>query len=426
MTVFFGRDSQLQKLMGTIQDNLKLLEQREIYVIGDKLNDLQQLTEALAQDDSSKYTHYGAGHIVANEGGKPTNYFGGSGNSRQVNNPGVYYEGNTDNEAAPERPETPPKSSSNVPFRSDPDFVEREELTAQLRAKLSVPVGRAALVGLGGAGKSQLAIEYARTLRQQAPQTWVLCIHASSVTRFEQSVQDVADQLKSHGRQDPKTDLLPLLRNWLRDETKGKWLIVLDNADDASFLLEPPIAADGAQRARRRIDYIPTYDHGSMIVTTRSKSDALKIVYESDTIDVLPMSEAEAVALLEKKLGKLGSQAEKRQLVKKLDCIPLAVTHAAAYMLQRTPRCSVQQYCEALEQSRTSRTSLLRRDFKHPSQDAQASNYNLALTYSDHERWAEAKALQLQAVSGWKKSYGLTHPHTLTATSTLIYVQRMQ
>ncbi|KAK3618441.1 hypothetical protein LTR22_026378 [Elasticomyces elasticus] len=53
---------------------------------------------------------------------------------------------------APERPETPPQPSSNVPFRRDPHFVERPTLTGQIRAKLSVPGGRAALVGLGGIG----------------------------------------------------------------------------------------------------------------------------------------------------------------------------------------------------------------------------------------------------------------------------------
>ncbi|KAK3615632.1 hypothetical protein LTR56_026474 [Elasticomyces elasticus] len=71
--VFFGRDSQLQKLLGIIQDNLKLSEQKEMYVIGDEVDALQQLTEELAQDDSGKYTHSGAGNIVANEGGTPTN-----------------------------------------------------------------------------------------------------------------------------------------------------------------------------------------------------------------------------------------------------------------------------------------------------------------------------------------------------------------
>jgi hypothetical protein len=91
--VFFGRDSQVQKLLVTIQDNLRLLEQQEIYIIGDKLDALQQVTEALADNDEGKYTHNGAGNIIANEGGSPTNYVVGGSNNRQINNPGVYNEG---------------------------------------------------------------------------------------------------------------------------------------------------------------------------------------------------------------------------------------------------------------------------------------------------------------------------------------------
>ncbi|TKA22974.1 hypothetical protein B0A54_18002 [Friedmanniomyces endolithicus] len=196
---------------------------------------------------------------------------------------------------APERPETPPEPASQVPFRRDPHFVERARLTNQIRAKLFEPAGRAALVELGG---SQLAIEYARQLWQQSPQTWVLWIHASNVARFEQSVRDVADQLKIYGRKDPKADLLQLLRNWLRDKSKERWLIVLDNANDAGFLLEPPATTGEAQPAQRRIDYSPTCDHGSVIITTRSKQEALRLVYESDMVDVLPMREGEAESCL--------------------------------------------------------------------------------------------------------------------------------
>jgi hypothetical protein len=92
-TVFFGRDSQVQTLLVTIQNNLRLLEQKEIYVIGDKLDALQQVTEALADNDDGKYMHSGAGNIIANEGGNPTNYVVGGSNNRQINNPGVYNEG---------------------------------------------------------------------------------------------------------------------------------------------------------------------------------------------------------------------------------------------------------------------------------------------------------------------------------------------
>jgi hypothetical protein len=91
--VFFGRDSQVQRLLVVVQDNLRLLEQKEVYVIGNKLDELQHLTEALAQDDSGKYAHTGAGNIIAIEGGRSTNYVQGGRDNRQIFNPGVYNEG---------------------------------------------------------------------------------------------------------------------------------------------------------------------------------------------------------------------------------------------------------------------------------------------------------------------------------------------
>nr|POE87053.1 hypothetical protein CFP56_76158 [Quercus suber] len=60
----------------------------QIYAIGDKLDELQQVIEWLAQDDSSKYAHAGSGNIVANEGGNPTNNVQGGEHNRQIINPG--------------------------------------------------------------------------------------------------------------------------------------------------------------------------------------------------------------------------------------------------------------------------------------------------------------------------------------------------
>nr|POF18034.1 vegetative incompatibility protein het-e-1 [Quercus suber] len=272
-----------------------------------------------------------------------------------------------------EQPEVLPTPSSNVPFRRDPNFVERPALTEQIDVKLMVPSGRVALVGLGGVGKSQLAIEYTRRLRQRSPQTWVFWIHASNAARFEQSVRDVADQLRLHGRKDPKTDHLRLLQDWLRDDSKGSWLIVLDNVDDANFLLEPQMIADEAQLTQRRLDYIPSCDHGSVMITTRSRSEALKMrLYNEDVVSVMPMSEDEAEMLLVSKLGY--RSAEGRQLVQALERMPLAITQAAAYIRERTPRYSVQQYCEDIERNRESRIRLLQRDLPIANRDAEASN----------------------------------------------------
>ena len=201
----------------------------------------------------------------------------------------------------------------------------------------------------------------------------MLWIHASNTARFEQSVRDVADQLKLPGRKNPKTDLLQLFRSWLRDENKGRWLVVLDNADNANVLLEPPATSgEAAHTSQRRIDYIPSCDHGSVLMTTRSTIEALKLVYDSEIVEVLPMSDDEAEALLVKKLGR--SSAEDRLLVRALDCIPLAITQAVAYIRERGLRSSIQQYREEMEQSRASRTSLLRREVTLPNRDREASN----------------------------------------------------
>ncbi|KAI6855083.1 hypothetical protein KC338_g9003 [Hortaea werneckii] len=247
---------------------------------------------------------------------------------------------------APERPETPPQPSSNVPFRRDPHSVEWPTLTEQICTKLCAPAGRVALAGLGGVGEA--------------------------VRGHGLSVRDVADQLKLYGRKDPKADLLRLLRNFLRDESKGSWLVVLDNADDAGFLLEPPARPDGAPVAPRWIDYIPPSEHGSVIVTTRSKKEALRFVYESEMVEVLPPSVAEATTLLEKKLGQ--AEKENERLVQALGCRPLAITQAASYMYERAPRCTIQEYLEEIERGRASRTSLLRREVPLPDRDAEANN----------------------------------------------------
>jgi hypothetical protein len=128
---------------------------------------------------------------------------------------------------AQEPVETPPCPSIVIPFSRDQDFVDREAtvdqgtILGQVIRKCRRPGSRTALVGLGGVGKSQLAIEYAYRIRDQSPETWVFWIHASSGARFEQSIRDIADCAKIYGRQNPKANILQLVHGWLHDKTKG-------------------------------------------------------------------------------------------------------------------------------------------------------------------------------------------------------------
>ena len=59
--------------------------------------------------------------------------------------------------------------------------------------------------------------------------------HGSNTARLEQSFREIADQVKVRGRKDPQADVFKLVHDWLR-EKNGRWLLVVDNADDAGVL----------------------------------------------------------------------------------------------------------------------------------------------------------------------------------------------
>jgi hypothetical protein len=57
-------------------------------------------------------------------------------------------------------------------------------------------------------------------------------VHCGSVARFDQGYKEIARRLKIPGTQDPETNIVEIVFDWLSDEDNGPWLLVLDNADD--------------------------------------------------------------------------------------------------------------------------------------------------------------------------------------------------
>jgi tetratricopeptide (TPR) repeat protein len=104
----------------------------------------------------------------------------------------------------------------------------------------------------------------------------------------------------------------------------------------------------------------------------------MQVVEDSDIILIKPMDNAAAHALLHKKLGEKGKNSHSNkdiaELAAALDHMPLALVQAAAYIRQRAPRCSVQQYLEEYRQSDSRKTSLLNRGAGHLRRDTAASN----------------------------------------------------
>ncbi|KAF1828098.1 hypothetical protein BDW02DRAFT_458068, partial [Decorospora gaudefroyi] len=299
-----------------------------------------------------------------------------------------------------ERRETPPPPSIVIPFGRDKDFVERGTILGNIEKRCAAPDSRTALVGLGGVGKSQLAIEHAYRMHKQSPETWVFWVHASNAARFEQSFRDIADRVKIAGRRDPQANIFKLVHNWLCD-CKQRWLLVLDNVDDARFLLENP-ATQSKTVSQPLREHLPHCECGSILITTRNKEAALKLVNQRDVVSVDAMDEAQALALFEKKLGAQGDGGDVAQLAVALEYMPLAIVQAAAYISQRAHRYPVAKYLEEFRKSERKRSSLLSYDDGQLHRDWEAKNsivvtWQISFEYIQQTRPSAADLLSLMS-----------------------------
>ncbi|TGJ81185.1 hypothetical protein E0Z10_g7582 [Xylaria hypoxylon] len=281
-----------------------------------------------------------------------------------------------------DRPETPPKPSFNVPFRRDADFVERKTILDRIHRACLQPASRVALVGLGGVGKSQLAIEHVYRVRDGAmrenQQVWVFWVHAETLARVEEGFKSIADAVKIPGRNQPKADILQLVYQWLRNEQNGRWLIVLDSADNIDvFYNTQEVARQTASEGEKKplSAYLPQSSNGSILITTRNRHLAYRLTGSyNDIIDVGPMDKEHALALLVRKSREGADTDTATKLVEALEYMPLAISQAAAYIQRRAPRTSISKYLEEFQKSEQKRSNLLNHDFGDLRRDESAKN----------------------------------------------------
>ncbi|KAN0081980.1 P-loop containing nucleoside triphosphate hydrolase protein [Elaphomyces granulatus] len=228
--------------------------------------------------------------------------------------------------------------AANVPFRRDRDFVHREILS-EIQSKCSRPASRVALVGLGGVGKSQLAIEYSYQVRESSPDMWVFWVHASSAARFQEGYREIAER-----------------------SMKAKLAIIVTrlHCQDLS-------------------EYLPQSQNGSVLVTSRSRDVAFRITGDTrDIIPVDPMNERVAVDLLRKRLPGDFNENDAKRLLHVLDYMPLAITQAAAFISQRSPHTTLSKYLQDLQKSDADRARLLNKHVTDTRRDGKASNSIIA------------------------------------------------
>ncbi|KXH68280.1 kinesin light chain protein [Colletotrichum salicis] len=248
-----------------------------------------------------------------------------------------------------------------VPFPSDPDFVSRPDIWAWTETRYAGSERRFALVGLGGFGKSQVAIQFAHQVHVTSPNTSIFWVNASTKATFEDSYRSVAEVLMLPRRHDPGVNVLALLRDWLQREDVSPWLMIVDNADDVEILFAN---VNGQKDAPMPIaSYLPKSDNGKILFTSRSWDVVERLTGNGKMILRVPtMDEAQALLLFRKKLGEDIEKAVAVRLAHRLDHIPLAVSQAAAYIYRRSPQVTVRSYLDEFERSEKRKGTLLRSD----------------------------------------------------------------
>lgn len=261
-----------------------------------------------------------------------------------------------------------------------------------------------------------MAIEYSYQARHRDPNTWVFWIHAINPVRFEQSCQEIADRLKISGRKNPRNNIVKLLFDWLNDDRREDWVLILDNVDDDRFLHDSPVinkdepgVSTNKELGKPISAYISASQTGSIIVTTRSKEIASRLVEESDIITVEPMDGTHALLLFEKKLGIKTDEEEAIELTTALELMPLAIAQAAAYIKQRAPRYSVSQYLSDFQKSDRKKTSLLDYEGGHLRRDRESKN-SIIITWQisfDHVREIRPSAADLLSMMSFFDRQGI-------------------
>lgn len=260
-----------------------------------------------------------------------------------------------------------------MPYLSNPDFVKRPELFEGLKTALgygsnpteSTSQSRVSLFGLGGVGKTHIAIEFVYWLRQTDPGVSVLWVHASTSERFQQAYTSLAQQVLLAAGENPGQDKLELVKLWLERKDVGRWLLVIDNADDSQLFFQPKDTISGnlSSSIKPLASYIPECPHVSVLVTTRNKQTGLRLTNQRRPIAVGKMDDVESQQLLSTKLDDSTSE-DRQRLATRLESLPLALAQAAAFIQENC--ITIGEYIKLLDESPA---EVLDTEFEAPGRD---------------------------------------------------------
>ncbi|KAL8751945.1 MAG: hypothetical protein Q9184_005895 [Pyrenodesmia sp. 2 TL-2023] len=248
-----------------------------------------------------------------------------------------------------------------VPFTRPFAFIGRENQLARLSEHVLMEDSRRlAIYGLGGCGKTALALVSAYRIKEQQPARAIFWVPAFNPESFEQAYRDIGTRLGIPGITANGADVKKLVKERLGDPDFGQWLMIVDNADDTSIFSDSSEKQSGVDRL---IDWLPLSRKGSFIFTTRTRKIAIDLA-GSNVICLSELDESEAKEMLKQQLLRkdLIEGDEVYVFLKILAYLPLAIVQAVAFVNGNNTRLS--QYTDLFIKSETDATDLLSAEFE--------------------------------------------------------------
>ncbi|KAL8792441.1 MAG: hypothetical protein Q9195_004974 [Heterodermia aff. obscurata] len=271
----------------------------------------------------------------------------------------------TERKTIPENFSTYERQSANIPYREakraprlpcycfashtrDSEFFGQSHVMTQLDEAL-LPLAKPdessaerlrsfAICGVGGLGKTQIALEYAFSRESKFDAIFFIC--ADSHSKIAESFSlistklGLSDQSVLENRTISRRSVMQWLSNPSRDANwrldvkreadavgMANWLIIFDNADDLSILR----------------DYWPVGGRGAILITSRDPL-AKTYLYSGVGVDLEPFSPTDGGRLLQRLSRQDNSEEvleEAVELCNRLGGFPLAIARAAAIILRR-------------------------------------------------------------------------------------------
>jgi tetratricopeptide (TPR) repeat protein len=294
----------------------------------------------------------------------------------------------------------------NMPYRRNPFFTGRESLIHHLHDRLTsenaITITQPlAINGLGGIGKTQLAVEYAYRYRDTYKAIlWVKADTSNSIIEDFIVLAGLLD-LPDMNAQD-QSIIVAAVKRWL--ETNIGWLLIFDNAEDLTMVR----------------DFIPWTSKGHTLLTTRAHA----LGEFAQVIELESMELEEGALFLLRRSKTIASTAplnvaspadyeRAKQIVVAMDCLPLALDQAGAYIEETG--CTLSKYLEFYQQRQT---TLLQRRGMSRNDHPESVTTTWSLSFEKVEK-ASTTAVDLLRLCAFLSPYAIPEELIIEGASEL-------